>query len=144
MNQPPFATPAEAETAFYEAIERGDLDALMAVWCTHEEVVCIHPGGSRLDGYDVIREGWRVILSQGRLQFRLSDVKAFEGMLYAVHTLCEWVSEAGNPQAATPVFATNAYLLTDHGWRMVLHHASAAPQGAVADVEARDPNALLH
>ena len=43
-----FATPEEAEHAFYEALEQGDTVRLMQVWADDEEVVCIHPGGCLL------------------------------------------------------------------------------------------------
>ena len=46
--------PEEAETAFYEALEKGDLEAMMAIWADDEEVVCIHPGGQRLTGQSLI------------------------------------------------------------------------------------------
>jgi hypothetical protein len=45
-----FATPEDVETAFYEAIARADLVALMSVWADDEEIVCIHPTGQRLTG----------------------------------------------------------------------------------------------
>lgn len=146
MSQRQFATASEAERAFYEALEQADLEGVMAVWATDEEVICIHPSGPRLEGFDAIRESWRQVFSQGnRLKFRLTDVRKFEGMLFAVHVLCEWVSEASTPRQSAPVFATNTYVLTDRGWRMVLHHASPAPQGAMPDEETkRDMRALLH
>ena len=145
MFQRQFSTADEAEVAFYEALEQGDLEGLMAVWATDEELVCIHPGGPRIEGFDAIRESWRQILAPGsRLQIRLSDIQRFEGMLYALHVVCEWVSDGANPRQSTPVFCTNAYLLTDHGWRMVLHHASPAPRVASAEREARELRGLLH
>jgi ketosteroid isomerase-like protein len=145
MNPRLFATAAEAEMAFYEALEQGDLEGVMAVWATDEEVICIHPGGARIEGFAAIRDSWRQILVQGsRLRIRRSDVQRFEGMLYSVSVLCEWVADAANPRQSTPVFATNAYLLTDHGWRMVLHHASVAPHARAPDDDAPEKRGLLH
>ena len=46
-----FATPQDVENAFYEALECGDLDLMMSIWADDEEIVCVHPGGSRLLGY---------------------------------------------------------------------------------------------
>ena len=34
-----FSTPDQAEDAFYRALERADLSAMMAVWAEDEEVV---------------------------------------------------------------------------------------------------------
>src|SRR3990170_2101011 len=60
-----FPTPQDAETAFYEALERADLELMMAVWSEDEEIVCVHPGGSRLSGQDQVRESWRQIFAGG-------------------------------------------------------------------------------
>ena len=56
-----FTNSQEAEQAFYDAFQRADLDAMMAVWAEDEEVFCIHPGGPRLTGLEKIRESFRQI-----------------------------------------------------------------------------------
>ena len=61
-----YTTPQQAEAAFYEALERADLEAMMAVWAEDEEIICIHPGGARLAGYAAVREGWREVIAGGR------------------------------------------------------------------------------
>ena len=45
-----FPTAQDAENAFYEALERADLEAMMAVWAEDEEIICVHPTGPRLTG----------------------------------------------------------------------------------------------
>ena len=68
-----FATPQDAEAAFYDAIERADLDAMVAIWAEDEEVVCTHPNGERLSGFAAVRESWRQVFSVGpRASVRLS------------------------------------------------------------------------
>ena len=69
-DKPIFPTPQDAETAFYDAIERGDLDLLMQIWAEDEEIVCVHPGGPRLTGYATIRDTWRRIF-EGGVKFRI-------------------------------------------------------------------------
>jgi ketosteroid isomerase-like protein len=61
-----FASPQDVEAAFYEALERCDIDAMMAVWAEDEEVVCVHPGGPRLVGYTMVREAWQRVFANGR------------------------------------------------------------------------------
>jgi ketosteroid isomerase-like protein len=69
-----FATPQDAETAFYEALERADLDAMMAIWAEDEDVVCTHPGGERLVGFTAVRDAWRAGLRrQKAASVRLSQ-----------------------------------------------------------------------
>ena len=46
------ATPEDAEAAFYEALHKGDTDALIAVWSDDEETVCVHPTGTQLIGLE--------------------------------------------------------------------------------------------
>ena len=36
-------TPDETEAQFYEALQRGDLDRVMAVWADDDDIACIHP-----------------------------------------------------------------------------------------------------
>lgn len=122
-----FPSPQDAEAAFYEAFERADLSAMMAVWAEDEDIVCIHPGGPRLVGLDQIREGWRRIFANGPpLRFQISGQQVLRGTLLSVHSVHENVTVRTERTARPPIIATNVYLLTDRGWRMVVHHASPA------------------
>jgi uncharacterized protein (TIGR02246 family) len=127
-----FPTPDDAETAFYEAFERGDLAAMMAVWAESEDVVCVHPRGPRLVGFEAVRDSWVQIFAGGvpQLRVRTSDVRRFDGNSVAVHTLLEVLTATGQGSSGSPhsVSATNVYELTDGGWRMVVHHATPMPE----------------
>ena len=122
-----FPTPDDAENAFYEAFERRDLAAMMAVWEESDDIVCVHPRGARLTGFDAVRESWAAIFAggDGAMRVRATDVKRFDGNNVAVHTLVELLSAPGTQGPPASVCATNVYELTDGGWRMVLHHATA-------------------
>ena len=139
-----FPTPDDAETAFYEAFERGDIAAMMSVWAETDDVVCIHPNGPRLSGFDNVRESWVRIFAGGmQLRVRTADVRAFQGQTVAVHTVIERVAPPGENAPITEVFATNVYELTEGGWRMVVHHAVTAPV-AEAPVEEEEPESATH
>ena len=60
-----YATPIEAEEAFYHAFSHCDLTAMMQIWLDAEHVECIHPGSQRLTGTAAIRYSWQQIFSQG-------------------------------------------------------------------------------
>jgi ketosteroid isomerase-like protein len=127
-DKPIFPTPQDAETAFYDAIERGDLDALMQVWAEDEEIVCVHPGGPRLTGYAAIRDVWRRIFEGSvRFRIRLSGHTAMHTPFSAVHTMIEHVSVRDDESQRAPVVATNVFVRGALGWQLVLHHASPAP-----------------
>ena len=134
-NKPIFPTPQDAEAAFYEALERADLEAMMAVWAEDEEIVCIHPGGPRLIGYASIREAWRRMFDGGaRLQVRLSQPTIVQGPLATATTVMEHISVRDDESVRPPLVATNVYVRGALGWRMVLHHASPTPPDAGPEV----------
>ncbi|HEY7760176.1 MAG TPA: nuclear transport factor 2 family protein [Burkholderiales bacterium] len=121
-----------AEAAFYSAFEKADLGAMMAVWAEDEEILCIHPGGQRLVGMDAVRESWRALFAPGpHMRFRLLDVRVQSGRMLAVHNLYERISVVGQRKAHLAL-ATNVYVLTPSGWRMLVHHASPLPPDAAA------------
>jgi uncharacterized protein (TIGR02246 family) len=123
-----FPTAQDAETAFYEALEHADLEAMMAVWSEDEEIVCVHPGGQRLAGQAQVREGWRRMFAGGPgMRVQTGQQVAVTGMMVAVHSVHEHITVAGEPGPRPPMVATNVYLRTPSGWRMVAHHASPAP-----------------
>ena len=129
MKKSVFPSPQDAEAAFYEALEAGDIDAMMEVWADDEEVVCIHPGGPRLAGYEEVLKSWAQIVASGqRLRIQVSHQVVLSGMMITVHSVHEHIAVQGEPRQSAPVVATNAYLRTASGWRMIVHHASPAPQ----------------
>jgi ketosteroid isomerase-like protein len=129
-----FPTPEEAEAAFYDAFERCNLPAMMAVWSSEDHAVCIHPGGPRLAGFEAIRASWTEIFSGGPgFKLKVSEVRAITGQTLAIRTVYETLIPPDGGPSATPILATNIYALTPSGWRMVLHHASAAPAGTTAE-----------
>ena len=131
-----FPTPQDAEAAFYEALEAGELEAMMEVWAEDEEVVCVHPGGARLAGYDQVRESWAQILGSGqRLKVHVSNQVVLSGMMLAIHSVHENILVQGESRSRPPVAVTNVYLRTGNGWRMILHHGSPAPQVPRAPAE---------
>jgi uncharacterized protein (TIGR02246 family) len=129
-----FPTPQDAESAFYEALEAADLEAMMEVWADDEDIVCVHPGGPRLAGFEQVRSSWAQIFGSGqRLKVQISNQVVLSGMMLAIHSVHENILVQGESRPRAAVAATNAYLRTGNGWRMILHHGSPAP------VEARAP-----
>lgn len=128
MTDPGFATPEEAERAFYDAFEALDLNAMMAVWADREFIECIHPLSDRAQGRPQVEASWRQIFDGGlRVQLRCSNIHRTQDALLAIHVLYEHLSTPGEAAHHPPVIATNIYQLIDGCWRMVLHHASPSP-----------------
>jgi ketosteroid isomerase-like protein len=140
-----FPTPDDAETAFYDAFERADIAAMMAVWDESEEIVCIHPQGPRLAGVEAVRESRVQIFAGGsQLRVRTTEARNYDSPTLAVHNVVEHVAPPGENAPVTSIFATNVYELTEGGWRMVMHHAAPAPEPRRAEEEPSSTAHTLH
>jgi ketosteroid isomerase-like protein len=118
-------SPDDIETQFYEALQRGDIDRLMAVWSDDDEIVCVHPGGPRLVGAAAIRASFETIFANGAVDAQPERQRRVLSHSSAVHNVLERVQVMADdgPQSAW-VIATNVYLKGAQGWRLVCHHAS--------------------
>lgn len=148
-NKPPqaalLASADDVEAQFYEALQQGDLQRLMAVWADDDEVVCVHPGGARVVGSAAIRGSFEAILSGGGVPAMPEQVHRLQALGLAVHHLVERVrvpAAPGRPASEAFVLATNVYVHTAQGWRMVAHHAS--PGGEEAPRAPRERPSTLH
>ncbi|MBT9495658.1 MAG: nuclear transport factor 2 family protein [Paucibacter sp.] len=136
-------SPEDTEAQFYEALQQADLSRLMAVWSDEEEVSCVHPGGPRVVGLGAIRAAFEVVFAQGAIAVHPERVRRVQTNETAIHQVLERVvvEGSGGKQSAW-VIATNVYLKTAQGWRMVVHHASP---GTAHDIqEVIEEPATLH
>ena len=120
-----FETPKQAEAAFYDAFERTDLEAMKKVWACDEDVLCIHPMGPRLQGWEAVISSWGDIFYGGSgLRFTISGQCYTGDASVSVHCVYENISYGENFDQHSVVVATNVYRLTEDGWRMCAHHGS--------------------
>jgi ketosteroid isomerase-like protein len=133
----------QANTAFYEAMERGDLEALSALWLGEgddgadgaEDMTpsCVHPGWPVLTGRGEVLRSYALIMANTEyIQFFLTDVTVAVADRTAIVTCTENIlsgapaeegSELG-PLVGQLVVATNVFRHTDSGWKLWSHHAS--------------------
>ncbi len=133
----------DLELAFYEALQTGDIDKLMACWADEDDIVCVHPGGGRSVGAGAIRASFEAMFHNGSIQARPERIHRVESMSASVHSVLERVQVlTPQGQAQAYVVATNVYHKTPQGWRLVAHHASP---GTAAEVqELSNGPAVLH
>ncbi len=128
MSKPIFTSAADVEAAFYDALARADVDAMMTLWSEDEDVVCVHPDGPRIVGLAAVRESWRQLFSNGtRPAVRISQQVVSANMMLTVHNVFEHINAERSDKPGTPLIATNVYARGALGWRMVMHHASVTP-----------------
>lgn len=118
-------TPDELEAEFYEALARGDVERLMAVWADDEDIVCVHPSGARAIGAAAVRASFEAMFTGGGLVVRPTQVHRMQHLGCELHHLVERIDLPApeGPRVAWAL-ATNTYVKTVQGWRLVSHHAS--------------------
>ena len=131
----PLGSPDEIEQQFYEALQRGDIERLMATWSDDEDISCVHPGGPRMVGAVAIRAAFEAIFANGAVDAHPEKVRRLQSHSCSVHSVLERVRimTAEGPQSAW-VVATNVYVKAAQGWRLVAHHASPGSPREVQEV----------
>ncbi|MBK7877612.1 MAG: nuclear transport factor 2 family protein [Planctomycetes bacterium] len=117
---------ARANRAFYDALERCDLDALRTVWLDDPSVKCIHPGGELIIGPERVLESWRVVFENSkpwRFEILDLDLEVTGELAWASHVERLHVTVESGILIAESA-ATNLYVRREEEWKMVLHHAS--------------------
>ncbi|MGK5629643.1 nuclear transport factor 2 family protein [Streptomyces sp. URMC 123] len=121
-----------ANTALYEAMERGDFEAISDMWLPGD-ISCVHPGWPVLRGRGEVLRSYALIMANTEyIQFFLTDVEvAVEGDT-ALVTCTENILSGGpaeedgalGPLVGQLVVATNVFRRTSEGWKVWSHHGS--------------------
>lgn len=136
-------TADETEASFYDAMRHGDVDKVMACWADDEEIASVSPGGPRTVGTVAVRAAFAATLATGPVHITIEHVRRMETAVCAVHHVTEKVQAVTSEGLQTAfVIATNVYLRTPQGWRMVAHHASAGMPQDLPDIS--EPRSTLH
>jgi ketosteroid isomerase-like protein len=137
------ASPDDIELELYETMRRGDVDRLMQLWSDDDEICCVHPGGERLLGAAAIRASFEAMFGNGTIDAEPHRVRRLESHSSAVHSVIERIRVAtAEGERFAWVVATNVYLKSAQGWRLVAHHAS--PGSADEAVESAEAASTLH
>ncbi|MFM9372406.1 nuclear transport factor 2 family protein [Streptomyces sp. Da 82-17] len=128
-----------ANTTFYEALERGDFEAVSDLWLPDDgdgeapAVSCVHPGWPALSGRgEVLRSYALIMANTDYIQFFLTDVKVSVHADTALVSCTENILSGGpaeegadlGPLVGQLVVATNVFRRTPDGWKLWSHHAS--------------------
>lgn len=118
-----------ANESFYKAFNARDLSAMKEVWSSCQNVTCVHPGWSPLNGFDPIMDSWQGIFkNSGNMDIQISDVNVVASEYLAwVSCVEKLYTIASHGVLASKVFSTNLFKLDDGKWEMIMHHASPMP-----------------
>jgi uncharacterized protein (TIGR02246 family) len=134
-------SPEDAERAFYHAFTQCDPQAMGRVWA-EDGVICIHPGGTLLQGRTAVLQSWAQILT-GALKpsVRIETISRFRHGDLAVHVVEEHITPgSGSSASASMILATNVFRLIDGAWYLVAHHASLP----LVNTDTEQPKGVLH
>jgi hypothetical protein len=125
---PNFATPQEAEDAFYDALDEGDLEGLMSVWERSEAIACLLPMQPLARGLGDVSRIWGKVLADGRkLEISIMHLSWTEMETVALHLVEEQLPPPPG-HAAVPLYGLNVYRKGDDGgWRLLLHYNAPTP-----------------
>ena len=132
MVDPTFASPGLAEAHFYEAFAQLDVERMRQVWLDSPDVFCVHPGAPVLLGVEAVLNSWGSMFRQAApLALICKTLKTQVGDDLALHLVEERIGpKEGGHQGL--VLASNCYVRSAQGWRLLSHHGSAVAQAASA------------
>lgn len=118
-----------ANEKFYKAFNARDLSAMKEIWSSHQNVTCVHPGWSPLNGFEPIIDSWQGIFkNSGNMDIQISDINMLTSNDLAwVSCVEKLYTIASHGVLASKVFSTNLFKLNKDGWKMIMHHASPLP-----------------
>ncbi|RCJ34753.1 DUF4440 domain-containing protein [Nostoc minutum NIES-26] len=115
-----------ANTAFYRAFEKKDIEEMSAVWSQVTGSFCIHPGRKVLRGWKDIRISWEQIFkSTAYLEINADIITTEVNDNIAYIVLIENVLQVvGGRRVEAQSMATNIFQLLGKKWYLVHHHGS--------------------
>lgn len=113
-----------ANDSFYVAFAGGDVSAMHDLWSERDDITCIHPGWTPIEGRSAVMRSWRGILLGHPPQIVCRDA--------AAHLLGDVAYVVCFEQINDVVLAATNIFAREHGaWKMVHHQASASPAPTV-------------
>ncbi|GAB2903371.1 nuclear transport factor 2 family protein [Streptomyces mayteni] len=122
-----------ANTGLYDALERGDLDAMAERWLD-ADISVVHPGWPVISGRGEVMRSYALIMANTEyIQFFLTDVEVAVQGDTALVTCTENILSGGpaeedgsaGPLVGGMVVATNIFRRTETGeWKVWAHHGS--------------------
>ncbi|WP_343217880.1 nuclear transport factor 2 family protein [Halotia branconii] len=115
-----------ANTAFYRAFEKKDIEAMSAVWSQGTGSFCIHPGRNVIRGWKDIRISWEQIFKSTAYIEINTDIITTEvsdrtGYVVLRENLLQVI---GGKKMEAQSMATNIFQLLGGKWYLVHHHGS--------------------
>jgi ketosteroid isomerase-like protein len=126
-----YNTPQEAEDAFYDALDEGDLKQMLSVWAESDDISCLLPMYPMIQGRQGVAEVFTHLFSQGRgVSLSIAHLGWIETDDIAIHQVEETVLAPPSNTPPPPFYGTNIYRKDKTGWRLIVHQNAPTPPPA--------------
>jgi ketosteroid isomerase-like protein len=124
-----YATPQEAEDAFYDALEEGDVNKLLSVWAEADDICCLLPMYPLIQGRKDVADVFTQLFSQGHgVALAVAHLTWIQTDDIAIHQVEEIIQNLPPETPPPPPFyGTNIYRKDKTGWRLIVHQNAPTP-----------------
>ena len=127
-----FDTPQDAEDAYYDALEEGDLEDLLGVWDGADDISCLLPMHPLAQGRSAVRDVYARLFARGQgIALTVKHLGWIDTGEVAIHHVEEYPQgHAPGGQPPMAVYGTNIYRRGVGGWRLIVHQNAPTPPPA--------------
>jgi len=127
---PTYNTPQDAEDAFYDALDEGDLEQMLSVWAESDDICCLLPMHAMIQGRQGVDDLFTNLFSRGRgVSLAINHLGWIETDDMAIHQVEETLLGApADTSPPPPFYGTNIYRKNATGWRLIVHQNAPTPQ----------------
>jgi ketosteroid isomerase-like protein len=124
-----YHTPQEAEDAFYDALDEGDLGKLLSVWAESDDVCCLLPMHPLIQSRRGVTDLFTHLLSRGHgVSLSVTHLGWIHTDNIAIHQVEETIlAPSPDAPAQPPFYGTNIYRKDSTGWRLIVHQNAPTP-----------------
>jgi ketosteroid isomerase-like protein len=124
-----YDTPQDAEDAFYDALDAGNLKQLLSVWAESDDICCLLPMYPMIQGRQGVTDVFTRLFSQGQgVPLAITHLGWIETHDIAIHQVEEAIqAQPVDTPPPPPFYGTNIYRKGKSGWRLIVHQNAPTP-----------------
>jgi ketosteroid isomerase-like protein len=124
-----YNTPQDAEDAYYDALEEGDLNQLLAVWEESDDICCLLPMYPMIQGRQGVTDVFTRLFSEGHgVALGIAHLSWIHTDEIAIHQVEETIQDPpADSHPPPPFYGTNIFRKDDTGWRLLVHQNAPTP-----------------
>ncbi len=124
-----YDTPQEAEDAFYDALDEGDLNRMLSVWAEADDICCLLPMHPMIQGREAVTGVFTHLFSEGHgVSLSIAHLGWIETDDIAIHQVEETIEDPpADRHTPPPFYGSNIFRKDNTGWRLIVHLNAPTP-----------------